>query len=119
MLLTYINPAFVTYIALAIIGLTVLTKTIIDIGDMMADCPNNVPGAPAAALTIATGFAIIGAGGILLIGVLPLLSVTSVAATMAALGFAALCLGLGFAQAVATLRAALAPTTAIPALAST
>ena len=59
---------------------------------------------------VATGFAAIGAGGVLLIGAgLPVLAQLSIPGALAALGFAALCLGLGFTQAIATLRDVLSP----------
>ena len=62
--------------------------------------------ARAASVTIATGFAAIGAGGVILIGaILPMMEQAPLAGFLGALGFAALCLGLGFTQAVGTLRA--------------
>lgn len=62
--------------------------------------------ARAASVTIATGFAAIGAGGVILIGaILPMMEQAPLAGFLGALGFAALCLGLVFTQAVGTLRA--------------
>ncbi|MDG1471015.1 MAG: hypothetical protein P8Q26_05565 [Ascidiaceihabitans sp.] len=95
-----------TYIAIAAGGLIALALMILKIGQMIGDCPQSKAAARAAAVTITTGFAAIGAGGVILIGaVLPILRDEPLAALMLALGFAALCLGLGFTHAVATLRA--------------
>ncbi len=96
----------ILYIALGFGALTTLAMMILRIGTMLAECPNSTPTIRAAAVTIATGFAAIGAGGVVLIGaVLQLLADAPMAGFLAALGFAALCLGLGFTQAVGTLRA--------------
>ena len=96
----------VLYIALGFGALIALAAMILRIGTMLAECPDSGPTVRAAAVTIATGFAAIGAGGVILIGaVLPLLADAPLAGFLAALGFAALCLGLGFTQAVGTLRA--------------
>lgn len=52
-------------------------------------------------MTITTGFAAIGAGGVILIGaVLPLLAAVPLVGFLAALGFAALYIGLGFTHAI-------------------
>lgn len=104
-----INMA-ILYLSGSLAALTALSFMILKIGALMADCPENGPAARTAAISIATGFAAIGAGGVLLIGaVLPLLPAQPVPAALVALGLAALCLGLGFTQAIATLRDALAP----------
>ena len=96
----------VLYIVLGFGALTALAAMILRIGIMLAECPDSGPSVRAAAVTIATGFAAIGAGGVVLIGaVLPLLADAPLVGFLAALGFAALCLGLGFTQAVGTLRA--------------
>ena len=95
-----------TYITLALAALIALCIMILKIGQLIGDCPQSKTAARAAAVTVATGFAAIGAGGIILIGaVLPLMEDAVLTAFFVALGFAALCLGLGFTHAIATLRA--------------
>ena len=90
--------------------LAILTGMIFRLGTMMSDCPIGGTAARTAALSIATGFASIGAGGVMLIGAaLPFLGSVSLAGVLVALGMAALCLGLGFTQAIATLREVLYP----------
>lgn len=94
------------YIALGFGALAVLALMILRIGALLGDCPQSRATARAGAVTIATGFSAIGAGGVILIGAaLPLLADAPLAGFLGALGLAALCLGLGFAQAVGTLRA--------------
>lgn len=94
------------YIALAFGALAALATMILRIGALLGDCPQSRTTARAGAVTIATGFAVIGAGGVIMIGTaLPLLDDAPLAGFLGALGFAALCLGLGFTQAVGTLRA--------------
>jgi len=94
------------YIALAFGALAALATMILRIGALLGTCPDSSQTARAAAVIIATGFAAIGAGGVILIGaVLPMLPDAQLAGFLGALGFAALCLGLGFTQAVGTLRA--------------
>lgn len=62
-----------SYIAIAFGGLTALCIMILRIGVMVGTCPATGTAARAAAVTIATGLAAIGAGGVILIGaVLPL-----------------------------------------------
>lgn len=98
-----------TYVTLALGALIALSGMILKIGTLLAACPQNTPATKAVAVTITTGFAAIGAGGVILIGAaLPLLVKSPVLALMLGLGLAALCLGLGFSHAVATLRAVLA-----------
>jgi len=95
-----------TYTLISLTVLTVLACMILKIGTMLADCPKRGPVIRSAAVTVATGFGAIGAGGVLLIaGVLPLLGNDAALALMAALGLAAICLGLGFSHAVTILRA--------------
>lgn len=97
-----------TYIALGFGALAALAAMILRIGALLGDCPKSRATAHAAAVTIATGFAAIGAGGVILIGAaLPLLTDAPFVGFLAGLGLAALCLGLGFTQAVGTLRALL------------
>ena len=85
--------------------LAVLTGMILRIGAMMSDCPKNGPAIKTASVTISTGFAAIGAGGIILIvALLGLLQLEPILGLLLALGLAALCLGLGFTHAVGTLR---------------
>lgn len=94
------------YIALTFGALAALATMILRVGALLGDCPQSRAIARAGAVTIATGFSAIGAGGVILIGaVLPLVPAAPLAAFLFALGFAALCLGLGFTQAVGTLRA--------------
>ncbi len=107
----------IVYIALGFGALTALAVMILRIGTLLGECPDARPTVRAVAVTVATGYAAIGAGGVILIGaVLPLLSDAPLMGFLAALGFAALCLGLGFTQAVGTLRAVMqdakAPTAA-------
>ncbi|KIC47940.1 hypothetical protein [Tateyamaria sp. ANG-S1] len=98
------------YFNLGLGAVAALTVMILRIGALAQDCPHSKPRAGAAATAIATGFAAIGAGGVIMIGaVLPLLEQEPFAALMLALGFAALCLGLGFTHAMGSLRAALVP----------
>jgi len=85
--------------------LAVLTGMILRIGAMMSECPKNGPAIKTASVTIATGFAAIGAGGIILIvALLAAIPLEPILALLLALGLAALCLGLGFTHAVGTLR---------------
>ncbi|MEM6304612.1 MAG: hypothetical protein AAF744_07830 [Pseudomonadota bacterium] len=95
-----------TYILLAFGALTALCSMILRIGALIGHCPDSSAKARTAAITIATGFAAIGAGGVILIGaLLPVFQEAPLTGFMLALGFAALCLGLGFTHAVGTLRA--------------
>ncbi|MEQ6201764.1 hypothetical protein ABMC88_01800 [Sulfitobacter sp. HNIBRBA2951] len=108
----------ILYIALGFGALAALATMILRIGDMLGQCPQSRATARAAAVTIATGFAAIGAGGVILIGAaLPLLAQAPLAGFLGALGFAALCLGLGFTQAVGTLRALMLDSAAAKAVA--
>ncbi|KEJ96722.1 hypothetical protein SUH3_15310 [Pseudosulfitobacter pseudonitzschiae] len=94
------------YIAIAFGMLVALAAMILKIGSLLGECPAARQAARAAAVTIATGFCAIGAGGVALIGgALPLVQSEPAAGLMVALGLAALCLGLGFTHAVGTLRA--------------
>lgn len=96
----------ITYITLAVAALIALCIMILKIGTLIGDCPQSKTAARAAAITVATGFAAIGSGGIILIGAaLPLMEDAALPAFFLSLGFAALCLGLGFTHAIATLRA--------------
>lgn len=96
-----------SYALLAFAMLIALCIMLLRIGAMMSDCPDTGQRMRISAITIATGFAAIGAGGVALIGsgLIVSLPQTSLFGLTAALGLAALCLGLGFTQAVATLRA--------------
>jgi len=94
------------YIVISLTVLVVLSGMIVKIGPLIGGCPDSKRAAKVGSVTVATGFAAIGAGGVVLIGAaLPLLQEAPIASLMVALGLAALCLGLGFAHAVATLRA--------------
>ncbi|MBU2981894.1 hypothetical protein KO498_08705 [Lentibacter algarum] len=93
------------YLIAALLAVATLSFMILKIGTLLADCPQTGKNARSAALSVATGYAAIGTGGVLLIGgMLPLLRDMPEAGATLALGFAALCLGLGFTQAVGTLR---------------
>ncbi|MCZ4254559.1 hypothetical protein O4H53_03335 [Sulfitobacter sp. G21635-S1] len=97
------------YLLLAFGALAALCIMILRIGAMIGTCPQTGAAARAAAVTIATGFAAIGTGGVILIGALLPLAVSGpVISFLLALGLASLCLGLGFTHAVGTLRAVLA-----------
>ncbi len=93
----------------AVLGTTMLVALcymLMKIGALMATCPVNGPQIRISALSITTGFATIGLGGlILLAAAILVLAEFEIAALACALGLGALCLGLGFTQAVATLRA--------------
>ncbi len=107
-------PYALTYLIAGLITVALLSFMILKIGALMSECPqgeaDNTPAARTAAITIATGFAAIGSGGVLLIGaVLPLLADMPELGVAIGLGFAALCLGLGFTQAATTLRTVLSP----------
>ncbi|QUJ75602.1 hypothetical protein KDD17_11620 [Sulfitobacter albidus] len=94
------------YIVLTLGGVAALAAMILRIGTMLGDCPQSRATARAAAVTIATGFAAIGTGGVILIGAgLPLLANVPFAGFLGITGLAALCLGLGFTHAVHVLRA--------------
>ncbi|WP_299688654.1 hypothetical protein [uncultured Tateyamaria sp.] len=98
------------YITFALGAVIALTLMILRIGALVGDCPVSQARTRAVSITVATGFAAFGAGGVIMIGaVLPVLEDAPFAALMLALGFAALCLGLGFTHAMGTLRAALLP----------
>ncbi|MEO0402428.1 MAG: hypothetical protein AAF214_08625 [Pseudomonadota bacterium] len=97
------------YFNLALGAVAALTAMILRIGALADACPTNQGRAHVVAMSVATSFAAIGAGGVILIGaVLPILPDAPLVALMLALGFAALCLGLGFTHAIGSLRAALA-----------
>lgn len=105
----------VTYVTLALGALVALSLMILKIGTLLGECPNQNPAAKAAAVAIATGFAAIGAGGVILIGAtVPVLADRPYLGLMLSLGLAALCLGLGFSNAVAVLRTVLAETSDDP-----
>ena len=102
-----------TYTVLSLGVLVALGCMILKIGAMLGDCPQSRALAKSAAVTIATGYVAIGAGGVLLIGaVLPVMAEDAGLVLIAALGLAVLCLGLGFSQAISTLRAVLRDATA-------
>ncbi|MCV2892908.1 hypothetical protein [Lentibacter sp. XHP0401] len=101
------------YLAASLGTVFVLSLMILKIGKMLGDCPETGFRARTASVTVATGYAAIGAGSVLLIGAaLPLFQEAGNLVLLPMLGFAALCLGLGFTQAVTTLRHVLAEKTA-------
>jgi hypothetical protein len=97
---------FILYFTLAAAALIALSVMIFRIGTALSECPNTGRAAKAGALTIVSGFAAIGTGGILLIaaGALITLPAGTMASLMTALGLSVLCLGLGFTHAVSALR---------------
>ncbi len=100
----------VIYLTAGLGTVFVLSLMILRIGAMLEGCPENGPRARTASVTVATGYAAIGAGTVLLIGAaLPIFTEAPAVVLLPILGFAALCLGLGFTQAVTTLRDVLAP----------
>lgn len=106
----------ILYITLSLTTLVLLAGMIVKIGSLIGGCPDSKRAAKVGAVTVATGYAAIGAGGVVLIGAaLPLLQDAPYASLMVALGLAALCLGLGFAHAVGTLRAIVIDAVAKPA----
>ncbi|MCV6586688.1 MAG: hypothetical protein OIF47_14245 [Marinibacterium sp.] len=98
------------YLGAALTILAVLCGMILRIGHLMDHCPSGGGATRTAALTIATGFAAIGTGGVILgCALLVALNDASGTALSGALGLVVLCLGLGFSHAVATLRTVLVP----------
>ena len=95
----------VSYFVLILGLLAFLATMILKIGRLLGNCPESGTAARAAAVTIATGFCVIGAGGVILIGAaVPLAHQVLLIGFMLLVGFAALCLGLGFTHAVGTLQ---------------
>ena len=93
------------YAALMFCAVAALSTMILRIGDLMGSCPQSKAVARAGAVTIATGYAAIGAGGVILIGAaLPLFAEAPLASFLLGSGLGVLCLGLGFTSAIATLR---------------
>ena len=93
------------YLGLGTLMLLAMTLMILKIGSLLGDCPNSAGAARAAAATIATGYSMVGLGGVVLIGAaIPILD-AGFLALLPALGLVAICLGLGFSHAIATLRA--------------
>ena len=101
--------ALALYALFAFGTLGVLGWMILRIGALLGDCPQSRARARAAAVTIATGFLAIGAGGVVLGGAAAVYLAGNLAFVVGILGFVILCLGLGFSNAVATLRAVIAP----------
>ena len=99
------NVQIPLYLCLGTLMVAAMAFMILQIGKLLGDCPQSGRAARAAAVTIATGYSMIGIGGTALIGTaIPFLKLGSWS-SLPALGFAAICLGLGFTHAVATLRA--------------
>ncbi|MGR3622681.1 hypothetical protein [Pseudophaeobacter sp.] len=93
------------YLGLALMMLLAMALMILRIGTLLGECPLSGRAAKAAAVTIANGYAMVGLGGVILIGAaIPLLE-GGLLALLPALGLVAICLGLGFSHAVATQRA--------------
>ena len=97
------------YVILAFGALASLCIMILRIGRMLGTCPITKSVARTASVTIATGFAAIGAGGVILLGaMIPVMANAPLLGFLLALGLASLCLGLGFTHAIATLRVVIA-----------
>ncbi len=93
------------YLIASTVLVSAMALMILRIGSLLSECPKSGRAARGAAVTIATGYSMIGLGGVTLIGsIVPVLDLDAMG-YLAALGFAAICLGLGFTNAVATLRA--------------
>ena len=105
----YASQALYLYPVLAFGTLGVLGWMILRIGALLGDCPQSQARARAAAVTIATGYLAIGAGGVILGAAAAVLAGAGLPVIIGVLGFVVLCLGLGFTNAVATLRAVIAP----------
>ncbi len=99
------------YLSVSLSALGLLATMILAIAKAAATCPEEGPRARAAGVAIATGYAAIGAGAVLLIGTLVVLQPAD-GLPIFAMGLAVLVLGLGFSQAMTTLRAAIRPTPA-------
>ena len=118
MLSTMILPLSL-YFTLGLAALAALTLMILNIGKGIETCPQNGAAARVLARTTATGFAAIGAGGVVLTGaILPMAPQIMPVTLPLAVGFCLLCLGLGFLRAMESLRANLPDpaTGAAPAL---
>ena len=93
------------YVGLGLVMVAAMALMILKIGKLLGDCPVSVSAARVGSVTIATGYAMVGLGGVVLIGaVIPMLE-GGLLSLLPALGLVAICLGLGFSHAVATLRA--------------
>jgi hypothetical protein len=93
------------YLSLGLAMVVAMAVMILRIGTILGECPQSGRAARAAVVTISCGYAMIGFGGVAIIGTaIPLLELGAVG-ILPSLGLAALCLGLGFSNAVATLRA--------------
>lgn len=93
------------YLGLALMMLLAMALMILRIGTLLGECPQSGRAAKAGAVTIASGYAMVGLGAVILMGAaIPLLE-GGLLALLPTLGLVAICLGLGFSHAVATLRA--------------
>ncbi|NNJ67910.1 MAG: hypothetical protein HKP54_07700 [Boseongicola sp.] len=105
--MTFIVSAYFIGALSVLIALSVM---ILKIGTVLGQCPDKGQAARAGSITIATGFAAIGAGCVTLIAAaLPALGFGLMALCIC-LGGATLALGLGFSNAVATLRSVMVDT---------
>lgn len=101
--------SLVIYFTVSFALLAALNLIVLRIGAAMGACPQTGQIARAASVTIATGFAAIGGGAVLMIAAaLPALK-GGAPAVMLAMGLAALVLGLGFTHAMTLLRHAVRP----------
>ncbi len=100
----------IIYFVAAFAILALLDIIIYRVGSDMADCPKAPPGAKVAALAVSSGFAAIGAGGVILAAIIvPVFESASIIGLFISLGVVCICLGLGFGQALANLRAVVSP----------
>ncbi len=99
--------SLVIYFVVAYALLAALSGMILQISRKLDDCPDTRGAARAAGVTIATGYAAIGAGGVMMVGSALPLAQGETPATLFAIGFVAIILGLGFTNAIITLRAAM------------
>jgi hypothetical protein len=108
--------SLVIYFIFAFAFLAALTGMIVQISRQIAECPETGTAARASGVVIATGYAAIGAGFVLLVGsALPVVK-GGTPAVLFAIGFAAVVLGLGFTNAVMTLRRAVQAARPRPAI---
>jgi hypothetical protein len=100
----------IIYFVAAFAVLAILDLIIYRVGRDMASCPKAPPGARVAALAVSSGYAAIGAGGVILAAIIvPVFPDASIIGLFFSLGIVSICLGLGFGQALANLRAVIAP----------
>lgn len=98
------------YLSINLLAVVALAGMIVCIGSMMSDCPQTGARNRVVAVAIATGYAAVGAGLVVIVAGLAALSTEdSAKALIFGSGFSLLCLGLGFAHGVSMLRAIVDP----------